>query len=60
MVQEGQITFTIGDTTREVRGGEIVLAPANTPHKFMNSGEEPLHMITIHPSQQIVTEWLED
>jgi mannose-6-phosphate isomerase-like protein (cupin superfamily) len=43
-----------------VRGGQIVLAPANTPRKFKNSGEEPLHMITIHPSQQIVTEWLEE
>jgi len=47
VVQEGQVTFPIGDTTREVRGGEMVLAPANTPHKFMNSGEEPLHMIAI-------------
>jgi mannose-6-phosphate isomerase-like protein (cupin superfamily) len=37
VVQEGQVTFPIGDTTREVRSGEMVLAPANTPHQFLPS-----------------------
>ncbi len=60
VVQEGQATFTIGDTTLEVRGGQIVIGPANTPHKFKNSGEEPLQMVTIHPSKEVITEWLED
>jgi len=59
VVQQGQATFTIGDTTRAVSGGHIVIGPANIPHKFINSGEETLQMINIHPSQQEITEWLE-
>lgn len=59
-MQQGQATFTIGDTTLEVRGGEIVVAPANTPHKFKNSGEEPLQMISIQPTKEVIQEWLED
>jgi len=31
IVQQGQATFTIGDTTQEVSGGSIVVALANTP-----------------------------
>ncbi|GHO85772.1 cupin domain-containing protein [Dictyobacter formicarum] len=60
VLQEGQATFTIGDATHEVHGGEIVIAPANTPHKFTNSGTEPLQMISIHPHKEIIQEWLED
>lgn len=59
VMQQGQATFTIGDTTFEVRGGEIVVAPANTPHKFKNSGEESLQMLSIHPSKQVIQENLE-
>jgi len=58
IVQQGQATFTIGDATQEVYGGSIVLAPANTPHKFQNLGEGSLQMITIHPGPQVITEWL--
>jgi mannose-6-phosphate isomerase-like protein (cupin superfamily) len=60
VLQQSQATFTIGDTTLEVRGGQIVVAPANIPHKFKNSGEEPLQMITLHPSKEVIQEWLED
>ena len=60
VLQQGQATFTIGDATLEVRGGEIVVVPANTPHKFKNSGEEPLQMLSMHPSKQVIQEWLED
>lgn len=60
VLQQGQATFTIGDALLEVREGEIVIAPANTPHKFKNSGEEPLQMISIHPSKQVIQEWLEE
>lgn len=60
VMQQGLATFTIGDQTLEVRGGQIVVAPANTPHKFKNSGEEPLQMLSIHPSKQVIQENLED
>jgi hypothetical protein len=33
VVQEGDLTFTVGDVIVEAKGGQIVVAPAGTPHK---------------------------
>jgi len=60
IIQAGQVTFTVGDDTVEATGGQIVIAPAGIPHKFVNSGRTPLRSINIHPSSRMVTEWLED
>ncbi|GCE07869.1 cupin [Dictyobacter aurantiacus] len=59
VLQEGQVTFTIGDTRREISAGNVVVAPANTPHKFTNTGTEPLQMISFHPSSHFIQEYLE-
>ena len=60
VVQAGQATFTVGDATIEATGGQIVIAPAGVPHKFVNSGKTPLRSINIHPISCMITEWLED
>jgi oxalate decarboxylase/phosphoglucose isomerase-like protein (cupin superfamily) len=60
VLQQGQATFTVGEDTIEAQGGTIVIAPPNTPHKYLNSGDTPLQMLSIHPSKQIIQEWLED
>ncbi len=59
IVQEGEATFTVGDEERVVRAGEIAIAPAGLPHRFVNSGEGRLRQIDIHLSPRFVTEWLE-
>src|SRR5829696_2357787 len=53
VVQEGDATFTVGDVTIEVTGGQIVVVPAGVPHKFVNSGPGPLRQVDIHPSGRI-------
>jgi mannose-6-phosphate isomerase-like protein (cupin superfamily) len=53
VVQEGEATYTVGDDTIEVSAGQIVVAPANVPHKFVNSGTGPLRQVDIHPSGRI-------
>src|SRR5215212_8287596 len=53
VVQEGDATFTVGDATIEVRGGQVVVVPAGVPHKFVNSGTGPLRQVDIHPSGRI-------
>jgi mannose-6-phosphate isomerase-like protein (cupin superfamily) len=58
VVQEGRATFTAGDEEREVSAGEIVIVPANTPHRFVNSGDGPLRQVAIHVSPRFATEWL--
>jgi mannose-6-phosphate isomerase-like protein (cupin superfamily) len=60
IVQHGRVTFTVGEKQLEVEGGNVVIAPANTPHKFRNSGNEPLEMVSIHPSKEVIQTMLEE
>jgi len=55
----GQATFTIGDEALIIHAGNVVIVPANTPHQFKNSGEEPLQMLSMHPSEAVVQEFLD-
>jgi mannose-6-phosphate isomerase-like protein (cupin superfamily) len=60
LIQEGQATFTVGDTTIEATAGQILIAPAGTPHKFVNTGTGQFRSIDVHLSDRYKTEWLED
>jgi quercetin dioxygenase-like cupin family protein len=60
VVQEGELTFTVGVETIEATGGQIVIAPAGEPHKFVNSGTGQARHIDIHTSRRMITDWLED
>jgi mannose-6-phosphate isomerase-like protein (cupin superfamily) len=60
VIQEGQATFTVGDETIEVAAGQIVIGPANIPHKFINSGDGPLLQLDIHTNDRFITEWLDE
>lgn len=51
---EGCATITVGDETREVEAGGIVVIPAGTPHRFVNSGESVLRQIDIHASPKFI------
>jgi len=51
---EGTAPITVGDETREVKAGAIVVTPANTPHRFVNSGESILLQIDIHASPRFI------
>ena len=52
-MQEGEVTFTVGDDTIQATGGQVVVAPAGVPHKFVNSGTGTLRQVDIHPSGRI-------
>lgn len=60
VILEGRATFTVGDAVIEASGGQILIAPAGVPHKFVNSGDGPLRQLDIHTSDRFVTEWLEE
>ena len=60
IILEGAATYTIDSTTLTVEAGHIVIVPADTPHKFVNSGGTRLKQIDIHVSKHILTQWLED
>ncbi len=56
---EGRATVTIGDQVREAKAGDIAVVPANTPHRFVNSGDTVLRQIDIHASPKFIQTNLE-
>ena len=54
VVEAGVARFTVGDEEMEVGGGNIVLVPAETPHRFKGASEEKLRVISVHPSPGVV------
>ena len=51
---EGCATITVGDEEREVKAGGIVVIPADTPHRFVNSGDTLLRQIDVHASPRFM------
>jgi quercetin dioxygenase-like cupin family protein len=56
---EGRAKVTVGDETREVNAGAIAVVPANTPHRFVNSGDGVLRQIDVHASPKFIQTNLE-
>lgn len=57
VIRRGSALFTVGDQEITGRAGQIIVVPANTPHKFRTL--EPYEAVDIHASDEFVTEWLE-
>jgi quercetin dioxygenase-like cupin family protein len=60
IVIDGEATYTVGDETIEAHGGQVLIGPANVPHKFVNSGTGILRQVDIHCNDRFITRWLED
>jgi quercetin dioxygenase-like cupin family protein len=60
IIQEGVATFTVGLETLEAHAGQIIIVPADVPHKFMNLSDRQLKQIDIHVNREFITEWLEN
>ena len=60
IIQEGVSTFTVGSTEMEAVAGQIIIVPADVPHKFVNNGQVQLRQIDIHVNKEFITDWLED
>lgn len=60
IVLEGEATFVAGGEERRVNAGEIVVVPADTPHRFFNAGRGRLRQVNIHTNRRFVTEWLDE
>ena len=60
IVQKGQLTFRVADEIIEARAGQIVIAPADVPHQFLNTGSDTACHIDIHLSSRMQTTWLNE
>jgi len=55
-VHEGEARFTLDGDERIVRGGEVLVAPANVVHGF--EALTRLRQTDIHVSPEFATNWL--
>ena len=60
IIQEGVSTFTVGSETLEAHAGQVIIVPAETPHKFVNLGNQRLKQVDIHVNKEFITDWLEE
>ena len=60
IIQEGVATFTVDSAIVEAHAGQIIIVPADVPHKFTNLTDQQLKQIDIHLNKQFITYWLED
>lgn len=53
VVRRGEAEFTVGAHNARAREGDIVVGPANVPHRFVNVGTDVLELVCIHASDTI-------
>jgi len=58
IVEEGDVLFTVGESTIEAAAGDVVVVPAGAPHKFVSRGATH-RQVSIHLVARMETEWLE-
>lgn len=58
IIRRGSATFTIGAEQLAGRAGQVLVAPANTPHKFV-TGPDGYEAIHVHANDVFVTDWLQ-
>ena len=59
LIRHGRALFTVADERIEAVGGQILVVPALTPHKFEVIGPEAFVSTNIHANPTFITEWLE-
>jgi mannose-6-phosphate isomerase-like protein (cupin superfamily) len=59
VVQEGRLTFQVGEEQLQAGPGDVVIVPPDAPHKFTNNGPGRSSLVCIHASRTMTTEWLE-
>lgn len=60
IIRKGYALFTIGEKKIEAKAGDILLGPANIPHKYHNVGPGMLETTDIHLSDRWTQTNLED
>ena len=56
VIRSGEALFTVGEEEFVASGGQILVVPKLTPHKFRTLGA--FESIDIHASDHFITEWL--
>jgi quercetin dioxygenase-like cupin family protein len=54
LVETNVALFTAGDDEMTVEAGNFVLVPANTPHRYVGASDEPVRVVSVHASPEVV------
>jgi mannose-6-phosphate isomerase-like protein (cupin superfamily) len=60
IIREGRALYTIGEEKIVAEKGDVLLGPANVPHKFVNIGDGRLDTVDIHLSDRWIQTDLPD
>lgn len=60
IIRQGRALFTIGDEKIEAEVADVLLGPANVPHKYHNLGPGTLESTDIHVSDRWIQTDLDD
>jgi mannose-6-phosphate isomerase-like protein (cupin superfamily) len=60
IIRKGRALFTIGDEKIEAEAGDVLMGPANIPHKYHNLGPGLLESTDIHLSRTWIQTNLDD
>ncbi len=44
----GKGEYSVGDDRGQVQPGDVVVVPAHTQHNFLNTGNEPMKLVTVY------------
>jgi quercetin dioxygenase-like cupin family protein len=53
---KGVIEVIVAGETQMISEGNIIVIPPNTWHEFKNRTDEPLLMVSIHPTEKMIQE----
>ena len=59
VIDDGAAQVTLGRERRDVGRGTVVFIPAGTPHGTRNSGDRPVRLHAMFPSEKIGIQYLE-
>lgn len=59
VIESGEATFTVDGEEIKAVAGQILIAPADKPHRFWSTGSVPFRSINVMPSGEMVFTWLE-
>jgi len=58
LLLEGRGRWTVGDVVCELNPNQMIVAPPETPHGFLNIGEEPLLVVSVHEAGTLTQTFL--
>jgi quercetin dioxygenase-like cupin family protein len=50
LVERNTALFTAGNEEMTVAAGHFVVVPARTPHRYVGASDEPVRVMSVHPS----------